>query len=208
MKILYHIPKFLRPLGRDLCFSIPNEEQQIFLTFDDGPTPEITPWVLQKLEQYKAQATFFLLGKQVDQHPALVQQMLDAGHSIGHHTNDHPNGWETSIEAYLKNVAVGAGKVPSPLFRPPYGRITRAQTRQLKAHYRLVMWSDLSGDYNASLTDEQCIRNATQKVKPGSIVVFHDSEKCADRLKKILVPCLEHYRSRGFSMKGIPMLRP
>lgn len=196
---LKHFPNILKPLAKDLVFDKPNKQGHIYLTFDDGPHPEITPFVLDTLRTYGALATFFLVGQNAENHPALVSQISGEGHDIGNHTYNHVDGWKTRDEDYMAQVEKCAEYVPSKLFRPPYGKITRRQSRLLSADYRIVMWSDLSADFDKRYTADDCFRFATQKVRPGSIIVFHDSEKAWPRLKGMLARCLEFYLDKGFT---------
>lgn len=185
-------------------FDLPNEQDTIYLTFDDGPHPEITPWVLDQLKSFEASATFFLIGENVQKHPELLDRIVKEGHAIGNHSYSHPSGWKTSDTTYFEDVKRGHELTQSNLFRPPYGRITRSQAQHLREMYTIIMWSDLSADFDTSYDSATCVEFATRKVKPGSIIVFHDSEKAWPRLKDALPKCLEFYRSQGFQMHQLP----
>jgi len=200
---LKHYPAILKPLGKDLVFDLPNKSGHIYLTFDDGPHPEITPFVLDILQRYGAKATFFLVGRNAENHPEIVSRILREGHSIGNHTYEHVNGWKTPDAEYLAQVQHCAEHVDSHLFRPPYGQITRSQSRLLHNRYKIIMWSDLSADFDAHYGPEECFHYATRKVKAGSIVVFHDSEKAWPRLRGMLARCLEFYREQGFKPRPV-----
>ncbi len=200
-----HTPEIIKPLGKHLTFDIPNDSNEIYLTFDDGPHPSITPLVLDQLKVYDAKATFFLIGKNAEQHPEIIAQITDEGHSIGNHTYQHISGWKSKNSEYFKDIETCASHVNSKLFRPPYGRITRSQSTHLRNQYRIVMWSDLSADFEEGLSIEHCVHCATNRVKSGSIIVFHDSEKAWPRLEKALPKCLKYYRDQGFSLAPIEM---
>jgi peptidoglycan-N-acetylglucosamine deacetylase len=195
---------------------------EIYLTFDDGPIPEVTPWVLSTLKKYKAKATFFCIGANIEKHPYILQQIIAEGHSIGNHTYNHLNGWKTKTREYLKNVdkcnkAMVDGKElmangnpptisplpssisPLPLFRPPYGKINLSQYSILKSHYSVVMWDVLSGDFDQTLSEEKCLKNVLTKTRAGSIVVFHDSIKAKKNLLYTLPKFLEYFSKKGFS---------
>jgi len=200
---LKHFPHFLKPLGKHLVFNIPNNQNEIYLTFDDGPHPEITPWVLKTLAEYDAKATFFVIGEHALQNPELIQNIRNEGHAIGNHSYSHPSGWKTPSSEYYDDIDRCQEMVNSKLFRPPYGQITRAQSMKLKDQYSLIMWSDLSADFDDRYTPEACFEFATKKVGSGSIIVFHDSEKAWPRLKIALAKCLEFYAQNGFNMRFI-----
>ena len=160
----------------DLIWEI-DDPEGVFLTFDDGPTPGITEWILATLDKYDAKATFFVLGKNVEMYPDLFRRIVDAGHKVGNHTYSHQKGWGMSLERYTEDVDFANDLIHSELFRPPYARITPAQARFLGQRYKLVMWDIISRDYNRNLSPRTCLRNVTKYLAPGAIVVFHDSEK-------------------------------
>ena len=198
-------PALLRSLTRKkLTWDIPGKSGKIFLTFDDGPIPEITPKVLDILEQCNAKATFFCVGDNVAKHPEIYQQVLDAGHATGNHTFHHLNGWKTSVEEYINDVNKCSTLVNSPLFRPPHGRIRPSAIKHLRNQYQIIMWSVLTGDYDKTLTPEKVLNNAIDHTTDGSIVVFHDSLKAADNLFFALPRFLEHFSNKGYSFERIP----
>lgn len=197
------IPKIVEAYYSSLLWRVQTGEKAIYLTFDDGPTPYITKWVLDKLSEYGAQATFFCLGKNVRNHPGIYKNILKAGHSVGNHTYDHPNGWDSKNYDYMKNVMKCASLVPTDLFRPPYGRIKRAQIKRLKEKFRIVMWDVLSEDYNQSLTGERCAEIVCSRAKEGSIIVFHDSKKASKNLKVALPMVLDYFSRQGFIFKAL-----
>jgi peptidoglycan/xylan/chitin deacetylase (PgdA/CDA1 family) len=198
------IPSIVRWLYPSLTWRIPNEAKQVFLTFDDGPTPEVTQQVLTMLAAYNAKATFFLIGNNAAAYPELMQSLLQNGHRIGNHTYNHENGWHTKLQPYVQSVAETAKVVPSKIFRPPYGRISRSQIRALKNDYHIIMWDVISGDYDTSYTPEECIKNVLNNVSSGSIIVFHDSVKAWPNLKVCLPYVLEVLTARGYSFEVIP----
>jgi peptidoglycan/xylan/chitin deacetylase (PgdA/CDA1 family) len=197
-------PEMLQPLVNDLLWSIHTFEKEVFLTFDDGPTPQVTEQTLDLLKAHNAKATFFCLGKNVEAHPDLYQRLHDDGHTVGNHTYDHPNGRKTEHFTYLRSVAKGKKHIQSSYFRPPYGQITRAQINALKKQYRIVMWDIITGDFDQKIDEEQCVRNVLNNVKRGSIIVFHDSVKAAPRMLPALKQVLEALSARGYSFSALP----
>ncbi len=193
LEIIY--PRFL--------WRMPAEEPCIYLTFDDGPVPEITPGVLELLHKYNAKATFFCVGDNIRKHPATFQQVVDAGHSVGNHTHNHLNGWKTPVEEYLLNVRKAGEYYNTHLFRPPYGRIKKEQARRILADYSVVMWSVLTRDYSPALSPEKCLKNAIQKTRNGSIVLFHDSLKAQKNLEYVLPRYLEHFSALGYRFEKL-----
>ena len=177
----------------------------IYLTFDDGPTPGVTEWILQTLDRYDAKATFFVLGKNVEMYPDLYQKILDAGHKVGNHTYSHQKGWTMSLERYLEDIDFAGDIVHSELFRPPYARVTPAQMKAVAKRYKVVMWDIVSRDYNRALSPEGCLRNVTKYLAPGSIVVFHDSEKAFKNMSYALPRTLEFIREKGLKCKMIEL---
>lgn len=181
---------------------------RIFLTFDDGPIPEVTPWVLETLKKYNAKATFFCIGNNIEKHPEIFKQIISEGHSIGNHTYNHVNGWKTRTKEYLENVercktSMGNFHLPSsllhlPLFRPPYGRMKLSQYSYLTSQYSVIMWDVLSGDYDQTISEEKCLKNVLSKTREGSIVVFHDSLKAKKNLYYALPKFLEHFSGEKF----------
>ncbi len=158
------------------------EKKHIYLTFDDGPTPDVTPWVLEQLRKFNAKATFFCLGRNVDRYPEIYKQILDEGHTAGNHTYSHLKGWQTSKEEYLEDVELAGSVIKSSLYRPPYGRFRKSQIREIQKDYNVVMWDVLSQDYDRNISPSKCLANVLDNVRPGSIVVFHDSVKASENL--------------------------
>lgn len=186
-----------------LTWKIPAREKVIYLTFDDGPTPEVTTKVLDLLRHYQARGTFFCLGKNVELHPDIFQAILKDGHQVGNHSWGHAKGWKMKKTDYLKDIQRCAEVFASPLFRPPYGKINPFAVKTLTKHYQIVMWSVLSCDYEPRLSPEQCAQAVIKLAKPGSIVVFHDSRKAEKNCLGALTRVLQHFSKQGFSFKAI-----
>jgi peptidoglycan/xylan/chitin deacetylase (PgdA/CDA1 family) len=197
-------PALVKPLMKELTWSIPTADRVLHLTFDDGPIPEVTPWVLDELDRCDAKATFFCIGRNAEANPGILDRIVRAGHRLGNHTWDHANGWRTPLRAYLRNVLQCQTLTRSDLFRPPYGRITMDQVRALRKRYRIVMWDVLSGDFDGRIDGERCYRNVVDHAGPGSIIVFHDSLKAEPRLRRALPRVLHHFRERGYTFRALP----
>ncbi len=181
-------------------------EPTVYLTFDDGPHPTATPFVVEQLEQYDAKGTFFCVGNNVTKFPAVYDAVLKKGHATANHTFNHMKGWKTDTDTYLQNIELAAEHIHSRLFRPPYGLIKRAQARALMQRHpdwKIIMWNVLSGDFDRELSPEKCLDNVLRHIKPGAIVLFHDSEKAWDRMSYALPRVLEHCRKQGWKMKAI-----
>jgi len=201
---LVKTPSILKPLSKHLVWSFPTSERIVYLTFDDGPIPEVTPWVLETLAAYDALATFFCIGNNVHNHPHLLQDIIDKGHQVGNHTFDHINGWKCSEADYLENVAKCSEVVQSNLFRPPYGKASRSQIAQLKDTYSIIMWDVLSADFDSNVSNEQCLKNVVNNVENGSIIVFHDSLKAEKKLRYALPKVLAHFQNLGYRFLPLP----
>ena len=221
-------PSILRKLYPNRITQI-QDKKSIYLTLDDGPIPEITPWVLEQLKQYNAKATFFCIGDNIRKNPEIFQQLLKEEHSIGNHTFNHLNGWKSKTEVYVENVIKteeillenrrqkreyreekGENNNPKPatsaqkLFRPPYGKIKNSQAKELvKLNYKIVMWDVLSGDFENRISKEKCFKNVINNASGGSTIVFHDSQKAFKNLEYTLPKVLEYYAEKGFSFKAL-----
>lgn len=196
-------PVFLQFLMPSFTWKIKTGQKKLFLTFDDGPIPEVTPWVLDTLAEYNARATFFCVGDNVRKHPAVFQRMLEEGHALGNHTFNHLNGWKTPTPDYLKNVEQCDALIKSRLFRPPYGKLNWSQMKALKKKYQLVMWDVLSGDFSPALAPEKCLQYVTKHAGPGSVVVMHDSLKAERTLRYLLPQTLAHFAAQGYRFEGL-----
>ncbi len=202
------IPWWLRKLYPAYVWKMPATEKTVYLTFDDGPHPTITPWVLQELKKYDAKATFFCIGKNVVSHPEVYQQILSEGHATANHSFNHLNGWKTRNDAYVKDVEAASDVIKSKLFRPPYGRVRKAQARELTnamkpSKLKVVMWDVLSGDFDRAIKPEKCLKNVLSNTEPGSIIVFHDSDKAYENLLFSLPDVLKQLSAKGFSFRKI-----
>lgn len=193
----------LKSLFPSLIWEVKTLEKEVFLTFDDGPHPDITNWVLGILKIYDAKATFFCVGENVCKYPEVYEKILALGHSVGNHTYNHLNGWKVRNREYFQNIEKANTFIDSKLFRPPYGRIKSSQIRKLKQEYSLVMWSILTYDFDKNVTPEKCFQNSISSTKGGSIIVFHDSLKSSDNLKHALPRFLEHYSQKGYSFSKL-----
>ena len=189
-------PKFIRNMFPDLVWQI-EDERGVYLTFDDGPTPGITEWILSTLRRYNAKATFFVLGKNVEMYPDLYEKIIAEGHRVGNHTYSHQKGWVMPLERYLEDIDFASDIVQSDLFRPPYARITPSQLRAVAKRYKVIMWSVISRDYNRKISPRTCLRNVVPYIEGGSIIVFHDSVKAFRNMRYALPRTLEEVRRRG-----------
>ena len=190
-------------------WEISNTENKIYLTFDDGPIPEITEWVLEELKKYNAKATFFCIGHNIEKHPEIFEKVINDGHSVGNHTFNHLNGWKTSTKEYLENFKLCEDSISNlqskiynlklKLFRPPYGKIKFSQSKKLRQlGYKIIMWDVLSADYDTAISPEKCLENVLQNVSSGSIIVFHDSVKAFPNLEYTLPRALKYWQEKGF----------
>lgn len=184
---------------------MPSDQKSIYLTFDDGPIPEVTEFVLETLERYHAKATFFCIGDNVRKHRAIFEKVIDLGHSIGNHTFNHLNGWKTNDEQYLNDVNQCDQQllIPTNLFRPPYGRIRKSQARKILRNKKIVMWDVLSGDFSSDISPERCLAKTLKHTGSGSIVLFHDSIKARNNMEYALPRFLEHFGNLGYEFKKI-----
>lgn len=205
------VPKIIKLLFFNQVWNIPNTENSIYLTFDDGPTPEITERVLEILDNHHIKATFFCIGDNVRKHPEIVQKIISKQHSVGNHTYSHLKGWKTSTKSYISNTEACEIKLNSlfkirnsKLFRPPYGKITPWQSYKLrKLGYKIIMWDVLSRDYDASISAEKCYENVIKNVSSGSIIVFHDSNKAKENVLNSLEKTIETLKNKGFNFEKI-----
>lgn len=215
------IPNFIKKLYPKRIWGGPKNGNCIYLTFDDGPIPEVTPWVLEQLRKYDAKATFFCIGDNIKKHPDVFKRVVSEGHTVGSHTFNHLNGWKTPTKEYLLNVEAGQKileeqlpknspteikDIKNKLFRPPYGRIKAKQARELQEQdYTLVMWDVLSMDYDQKLSHEACYQRVLRNTGNGSIIVFHDSLKAERNLKIVLPQVLEYYSAKGYVFKKLSL---
>ena len=208
MFYLVKTPWFIKKFYPECIWEMKSIEKELYLTFDDGPNPGVTPFVLEALKKYKATATFFCIGKNVEQYLDIYKKVIEHGHSVGNHTDHHLNGWKTQDKVYLDDIQAAKKVIDSNLFRPPYGRITKFQLSQLKSEkYQLktVMWSVLSGDFDPEKSGDDCFLSVARNAKSGSVVVFHDSEKAFSRMQYALPKVLEYFCNKGYNFKGITL---
>lgn len=192
-------PRIVRLLtGKYICWSRPGNDPVLYLTFDDGPQPDVTPAVLDILQEHAVKATFFCIGKNVEAHHALYERIISEGHAVGNHTWSHLNGWKCSLQEYVEDVNRCTGVIDTRLFRPPYGRIRLSQAKFLAKHYRIYGWSVLSRDYDARETPEQCMKNCTDTLRNGSLIVFHDSLKAKENVIGALPGFLKAAKEKGY----------
>ncbi len=201
-------PWLVKQFFSSYIWSLPPIENAVYLTFDDGPHPSITPFVLDELKKYNALATFFCIGKNVVSFPEVYERILREDHGIGNHTHNHLNGWKVTTEAYVENATEAAKHIQSNLFRPPYGRIKRSQAKKIAStlsggDVKIIMWDVLSADFDRTISPQQCLNNVLNNVTAGSIIVCHDSEKAFPNLKYVLPIVLEQLSKRGMVFKKI-----
>lgn len=203
MLYFHKTPMIVQKVFSGLEWKGASESKKIYLTFDDGPIPEITPWILDVLKDYNAKATFFCVGENVKNHPDIFSKIINAGHSVGNHTYNHINGFNHSPEQYLENVSKCDELIQSNLFRPPYGKLTWSQYALLKKKFRIIMWDVLSGDFDSSLSASDCLEAIRKNIRPGSIVVLHDNLKTIHKLKSFLPNLMDYFSSKGFCLDGL-----
>lgn len=179
--------------------------KNVFITFDDGPIPEVTPWVLDILDRYNVKATFFLVGDNVRRHPELLEEIKRRGHSFGNHTMHHLQGVKTTTLRYMRDITEADKHIESPLFRPPHGIIRWSQAKAIKDHYNIVMYDLISRDYSRKCTPEQVLDNVRRYARNGSIIVFHDSLKAERNLRYALPRAIEWLKQQGYEFRSLPM---
>ncbi len=204
-------PGFVKSIFPNFVWNIDTDDKALYLTFDDGPTPEITDWVLKTLKQYNAKATFFCIGNNIERHPEIFQNILDENHAIGNHTFNHLKGWKHKTKDYIEDVLETEASINKfqlqnrkKLFRPPYGKFKNKQSKQLQElDYKIILWDVLSYDWDKTVTEEICLKNVNSAAKEGSIIVFHDSIKASRNLRFVLPKVLEYYAEKGYVFKAI-----
>ncbi|MBL0064462.1 MAG: polysaccharide deacetylase family protein [Bacteroidetes bacterium] len=198
---MFRLLSFFYP---SLLWHVPVKDKILYLTFDDGPIPEVTPWVLEELKKRNVKATFFCIGDNVRKHPTIFQSIRENGHTTGNHTYHHLNGWDTADKKYSEDIELANKLISSRLFRPPYGKIRISQISSLKKKYRIVMWDVLSKDYDTNLNGEQCYQRVIKSALPGSVIVFHDSLKAQDRLRLALPKVMDDFIKMGYTFAALP----
>ena len=197
-------PLLLQWMTPSLLWRVNTTEKEVYLTFDDGPVPEVTPWVLNTLDRYNIKATFFCVGENVEKYPELFSLVREKGHALGNHTYNHLKLYKTEQEAYCRNIRKASLRNDSRLFRPPHGQINRSMIQWLHVRkYKVVMWDVLPADYNKERTGEQCFETVKRKTRPGSIIVFHDSVKAQKNLMEALPLSIEYLLNQGWKFKTL-----
>lgn len=181
------------------------EKNNIYLTFDDGPIPEITPWILDCLKEYQVKATFFCVGENIKKHPEIFDRILAEGHAVGNHTYNHLRGWDSEDQIYFQNIEKCEKLTNSRLFRPPYGRAKKSQMKVLAQDYKIIMWDVLTGDYDPKISPEQCYKNCVNYTRNGSIIVFHDNIKAINNVKYALPKSIEQLLRKGYRFKTLTL---
>jgi peptidoglycan-N-acetylglucosamine deacetylase len=203
MSFLIRPPILLRKFYKNSVWRIGKMEPNIYLTFDDGPIPELTPWVLDVLNEFNVKATFFCVGDNIVKYPEIFERIKQEGHQIGNHTFNHMKGWKNTTENYLMNVEKCQQLTQTNLFRPPYGRIKKSQYNLLEKKYKVVFWDVLSYDYSDLVTPEQCLANSIKYTRKGSVIVFHDNIKAHDNLKFVLSRYISHFLELNFKFVSL-----
>ena len=209
----YKAPGLLKKISKDLVWNIPTNDKDIYLTFDDGPIPNLTEYVLDILDDFEVKATFFCVGDNIAKYPFICKKVIEKGHVVGNHTFNHVKGWATKNNNYLNNIEkcyehiIKYQKYRSkPLFRPPYGQITRSQIKRLKDNYKIIMWDILAYDFNNTHSPSKSLNRMVRRTRPGSIVVFHDNYKAETKLKYMLPRFLKHFTEKGFKFKILDVI--
>lgn len=200
---LVHPPKTVTGILPNFTWRINTPRKELFITFDDGPVPGLTPKVLNILDIFDAEATFFCVGENVKKYPEIYTEILRRGHNTGNHTYNHLNGFKTETQEYIKNTIKGSQLINSKLFRPPYGKIKRSQITYLKHQYDLILWDVLTLDYSQSISPKECYNNVQRFAKPGSVIVFHDNYKAEKNMLYALTKTLIDYTEKGYRFKKI-----
>ena len=200
-------PRIIQKLFPNLQWQGDNQRKVLYLTFDDGPIPEATPWILDVLDELDIKATFFCVGQNVEKHLEIYKRIQHSGHSIGNHSYSHISGWSTNHDDYLKNIELATSSIKSSLYRPPYGRMTLKQIRSISTHFQIVMWDVLSGDFDPNISAHSCRQNVYSNVEAGSIIVFHDSIKSVDKLKLFLPDLLQQLIEDGYKFNILKSLQ-
>ncbi len=203
MNLLIHPPKLIRRAFPRYIWKINETEKVLYLTFDDGPIPELTPWVINTLEKYNAKATFFCVGHNVFKYPDIYDMVLKNGHATGNHTYSHLNGWKNTNEALFSDIEKADKLIKSILFRPPYGKLTNSQMRFIARHKQIVLWDVLTRDYDKTVSPEICYSYVEKFAKPGSIIVFHDNIKATKNMQYALEKTLVNFSAKGYTFKAL-----
>ena len=208
MRYFIKTPWWLKKLNPGLIWDMKTDQKILYLTFDDGPHPQVTGFVLDLLKKYNAKGTFFCIGKNVEKHPDVYQRICEEGHAVGNHTYSHLNGWKTKDEEYLNDISLAAKSIQSNLFRPPYGRITNYQAKSIinamgVSNAKIIMWDILSADFDTNIKPQKSMKNVISNARPGSIIVFHDTEKAFPRLEATLPATLDFFIGKGYQFNSL-----
>jgi len=202
---LVKTPGLLKRMYPRITWHIRDANPALYLTFDDGPTPGMTDGVLAELKRFNAKASFFCIGRNVERHPEIYNRIIGAGHVTGNHTYSHLKGWFTPDQEYFDDIRLASALIDSALYRPAYGMITPSQLKFLEASYHIILWDIMSYDFAFNTSPERCLRNVIRNVRPGSIVVFHDSVKASEKLLYALPRVLEFFTEKGWEFRSIPI---
>jgi len=206
-KYFIKTPWIVKKIFSNYIWNMPANDNAVYLTFDDGPHPQITPWVLDELKKYNAKASFFCIGKNVVEYPGIYNRIINEGHAVGNHTHNHLNGWKVSGQEYMQDIREAAKHISSNLFRPPYGRIKSKHfyrlNKAMQKDSKLIMWDVLSADFDTAISPEQCLKNVMSNATPGSIIVFHDSQKAFANLVYTLPAVMQLLNKKKCLLKKI-----
>lgn len=196
--MLVRPPQLLRSLYKEAIWRMDANSPNIYLTFDDGPIPDLTDWVLDTLKHYQVKATFFCVGENILKNNAIFQRIVNEGHKVGNHTQNHIKGWKTKHDEYIENVNLCQKQTNTLLFRPPYGRISRKQFQTILKTHQIILWDVLTYDYDKFTSPEKCLKQSLKHTRNGSIIVFHDNIKANDNIRYVLPKYIEQCLSQGF----------
>lgn len=205
MNYFIKTPKLLHSIYRDAVWFLPNSENKIYLTFDDGPVTDITSKCLDILKEHNVRATFFCVGENIEKNPELFDRLLKEGHAVGNHSYNHLKGWKTDNQTYYDNIEKCEKITKSNLLRPPYGKIKRSQIKHLRDKYKIIMWDVLSADFDPKVSVDQCIDNVVHNTETGSIIVMHDNEKCGNKMLEALPEVIKKLNAKGFNFDVLPV---
>jgi len=191
-------PGILKLIFPDFVWRYNSDDKKVYLTFDDGPIPESTLWTLDLLREMNVKATFFCVGENVKKYPDLYRRIVEEGHAVGNHTHNHLKGWKTNTQKYVENVILASEFVDSKLFRPPYGLIKRSQAKYLSSDYKIIMWDILSGDYRQDISPERCYRDVLNKIRSGSILLFHNHVKSEKNMRYTIPRLIDELHTQGY----------
>jgi len=199
------VPEILKFLIKDVVWRMNPDERCIYLTFDDGPIPEVTPLVLDILDDFHAKATFLCVGENVSKYPEVLENVKQQGHAVGNHTFNHVKGFQCSVDDYRSNVMKADELIKSPIFRPPHGQIKPQQIKDLKKNFKILLWDFITYDYDKSIAPTKVYKEVQNKSRNGSIVVFHDSLKAQKKMLEVLPKALKFWQTEGYEIKKVSL---